>query len=302
MTLSIHLGAHKTASTHLQRSIGAIEADLLESNVIFLGPDILRDAPLDLRALLEGPERRRRQSDMVSRLLRGFLAEHRDMILSDELILGGLGRARLLGDNGRIYLGAAQRLRNLLDLLGTGDATLYLAIRSPADFVTSLFGEQLRWGGVLRIEDFLGDFDPAGLSWSDLVRRLLATGEAGRIVCWRYEDTATTRLQLLTRMLGPGLAALVPDLPPARIGLSVAAYNMVLARAAEGQPIDLLVGQSRKQHPRTRGEDRLRLLPPEIHAAAARRYAEDCAELARIPGVEFLVPGAAGCQPLKAAG
>lgn len=293
MSLNIHLGAHKTATTHLQRCLGAIEADLLAHELMFLGPDTLRGAPLDLRALLNNPDRHPKRRDAARTLLRGLRAEHRDLLISEELILGGLGQ-RLLGPEGRIYQDAGQRLRNLLTLLGNPDVTLFLALRSPADFLTSLFGEQMRHGGPVRIEDFLDGFDPVSLSWSDLVARLLKGSQAGRIVCWRYEDTAAIRPVLLTRLLGSDLAARVPDLPPVRVGMSAAAYQMVLEKAGQGEGVKMLTNRALNAHPREGGEARMQLLSPAVHKQCEHAYDDDCRNVAAMARVEFLRPASQG--------
>ena len=41
-TLTVHLGAHKTATTHLQHSLGRARADLRRHGVAYFGPDLLR--------------------------------------------------------------------------------------------------------------------------------------------------------------------------------------------------------------------------------------------------------------------
>ena len=59
MALTIHLGAHKTASTHLQQSL-KVAQDALQAGGVFLAdPSMLRDeGPIPLaQALAEGPGR-----------------------------------------------------------------------------------------------------------------------------------------------------------------------------------------------------------------------------------------------------
>lgn len=292
MGLFIHLGAHKTATTHLANCLEKAESDLLADGVAFLGPENLRQAPLNLRLLLNNPEGRPDQQKAAMGILRGLMEEHRDLIISEELILGGFTKGQFLGAGGQVYPQAGQRLRHLLDLVGTRDVTLLLAIRSPADFLTSAFGEGLRHEGPLKIDTFLNGFQPALLRWSELIGRLQRDSEAQRLICWRYEDLANIRGDLLIRMLGPKLAAAVPDLPPTRLGLSDSAYRMLLDRSVGDAAVRDLTGEVRKAHPKQTPRDTLRVLPQELHDECDRNYAEDCASIAAMPWVHFLKPAA----------
>lgn len=293
MTLSIHLGVHKTATTHLQHSVRRIEQDLLDADRIFLGPDSLRDAPLDLRALLNRPQATPKRATLARDLLRSLRDEHAALTLSDELILGGLGRERMLADDGSFYRDAQMRLGNLLDLLGTRDVDLFLALRAPASFVTSVHGELTRQGGAGSLQDYLGDFDVGTAQWQPLVMRLLSVMGQGRLTIWRFEDTGRVRDRLLTRMLGAELAALVPNPPPLRVGLSAAAYRH-LEKAGQGASQDDRRRQAEmalRQHPQRRPDQRLRLLDDAVHDRSAATYDRDCDRIAALPQVDFLRPG-----------
>ncbi|AUH33689.1 hypothetical protein [Paracoccus tegillarcae] len=288
MGLFVHLGVHKTATTHLSDCILAAEEELLASEVVFLDAERLRHPPLSLRGLLSDPAAKPRARKLVRDILRGLAAEHRNLILSEEQIVGRLGGGRFLGAAGQVYPGAGQRLSRLLDLLGTRDVTLLLALRSPADFLTSTFGEVLRHDGPLRIEDFLGDFDPVSLRWSELVARLMDQSGAARMVCWRYEDLASVREDMLTILLGADLARAVPDLPPTRVGLSDAGYRALLQQSSGQQAERQKTGAMLRAHPKRTASDRLRVLPQAVHDACERLYIEDCARIAAMPGVRLL--------------
>lgn len=290
MTVSIHLGAHKTATTHLQQSVRRIEQDLLRADRIFLGPDSLREEPLDLRALLNKPDSMPKRAQMARDLLRSLRDEHSALTLSDELILGGLRREVMLSGEGSFYCDAALRLGNLLDLLGTRDVDLFLALRAPASFVTSVHGELIRQGGTGTLQDYLGDFDAATARWLPLVQRILSVQGQGRLIVWRFEDTADVRDRLLTRMFGADLAAIVPNPPPVRVGLSAAAYQHLAqaGRAASQDDRRRQADMALRQHPQRAPEQRLRLLDDAVHERSIATYQDDCARIAALPQVDFL--------------
>ncbi|TRW95095.1 hypothetical protein FNJ84_17565 [Paracoccus sp. M683] len=294
MSVSIHVGAHKTATTHLTNCIDRIERQMIAAGTMFLGPESLRHAPLNLRALLNRPDANAEKQASGSAILRGLIDDHRNLVISEEQILGAIANGNLTDEAGRVYPKAGMRLRHLLDLIGTRDVTVFLACRSPADFLTSAFGEYLRHNGPLRIEDFLGDFDPRALRWSELAERLMQESGAARMICWRYEDLAAIRPELLRSLLGPDLAAIVPDLPPTRLGLSDAAYRALLAQSEGDTATREMTGKVLRAMPKQGQADRLRALPQALHDECDRLYAADCARIAAMPAVRFLSPPVQG--------
>lgn len=290
MSLRIHLGIHKTATTHLQQSIKQIEQSLIERDVMFLGPENMRVRPLAVINLLDNMEKKPKRVLAAKNLLRGLLDTNSDCVVSEELILGGLSPARFLGKNGQIYTRAEARLNGLLDMFGTRDATLFLAIRSPASFLTSIFGESLRSGGPLTPAEYFGDFDPLALRWSEFVQRIMQSG-AARVVCWRFEDLSGVREAMLTKLLGAEFAPMIPNLRPMRPGLTRPAYDMVVAnddgsRVARRQ----LVSEAIRKFPKGPGMEPLEIFSDEINRASDQIYAEDCAKIAAMSNVEFLSP------------
>lgn len=291
MSLSIHLGIHKTATTHLQQSIKLIEPELVDRDFMFLGPENMRARPLAVVGLLDKVAKKPKRAKTTKMLLRGLLSAYSNCLVSEELLLGGLNPTGFLGKNGQIYTKAENRLNNLLDLFGTKDATLFLSLRSPASFLTSAFGEALRFGGPLTPDEYFGDFDPLDLRWSDLITRLMRSG-VSRLVCWRFEDLADIRHVMLTKMLGEEFAPMIPDLRPLRPGLTQAAYDMILAngRGATWMEKRKLVSEAISKYPKTAEAEPLVIFDDAIHRESDRVYAEDCAKVAAMPRVEFLRP------------
>lgn len=298
MSLFIHLGVHKTATTHLQKSVKRIEPELLKKDFMFLGPDEMRRQPLSVVNLLNHVATRDQSKRVrsVRRILRGLVETYSDCLVSEELLLGGLNPRYFLGEKGRVYTMAEMRMKNLLYLFDTTNVTLFLALRSPASFLTSVFGESLRYGGPLTPGEYFGNFELTALRWSDLVTRIMRSG-AQRMVCWRFEDLADVRHAVLTRMLGEEFAPMIPDLQPIRPGLTQMAYDKIIANAV-GLPLieqRKLVNETMRQFPKAAGAEPLSIFDDELRQKYDQNYAEDCARVAEIPGVEFLTP--AGLKP-----
>ena len=241
MAVSIHLGAHKTASTHLQYSLRLGREALQAAGVFLAEPSMLRQAdavPLE-QALADGAgcaaeaECRQRLA-----LARGAAP---DLLLSEENILGGTRRGTLFSRRGLVYPFAARRLRQVIDIAGGGPVTLYLALRDPADFQVSAFSLQVMLGNELELAPYLQGRDPVRVGWSGLVRRLAAVEGVTRIVVWRYEDYAALRPRLLGLMLPEGMAEALPDPPRSNESLTQPGYDWLLRRALADSEADLRV-------------------------------------------------------------
>lgn len=294
MALSIHLGAHKTASTHLQYSLRLVDDRLAAAGLCYADPALLRTAPLDLSQILSAgvgcPE---------EPAFRAALQERRqgcaELLISEENILGGTHRSRMFSRRGLLYPFAVRRLRQVLALAGERQAELYLAIRDPAGFNVSAFSLQVLLGNEIELAPWLRGRDPARVDWLGLVRRLAAMPEVVRLVVWRYEDYAALRPELLRRLLPEGLAPAVPEPPPSNEGLTQAGYDWFLRRAMVDTEADLrqLAARARRRFRRADGHGPLRPLSAEDYARSAESYAAQVAALRGLRKVEFLQPPAA---------
>ena len=223
MTIRIHLGAHKTATTELQRALRSVRDALGSDGLGYLGPRALRSEVSPLFHAIHKGEPDAWES--CRRRFAGWLSRHEDHLISEENILGTTFRGAMFGKDNRIYPAASEALSQLIVLLGGGPVELFLSVRDPAQFVTSAYGQQLKTGTGIDIESYTGGVSVADLSWTDLVQRLLSVPGVARLICWRYEDYAALRPVILERMLGAERAAIVPAASWRNAGISDAAYR-----------------------------------------------------------------------------
>ena len=293
MALILHLGAHKTATTHLQKSLQLAVETLAEAGIYYAGPDLLRT---DLCPLVDGVGAKGPQghakAQRASAVLHQAQADFPHLLVSDENLLGGTNRMGLFDRKGRIYPLAAPRLQRIIALTGAKDVTVALSVRDPAAFMVSAFSLQITRGHELDIRDYLCGRDVAALSWSELAERLLGVEGVSRLVLWRYEDYGALRPQILARLLTPELVPAIPEPPPANMGLTQMAYDWLIARAMEDSDADLrsLVREAWRKFPKTGDRAGLRLLEDDEYRRSAEAYAADLAALRAMTGVEFLAP------------
>ncbi|MRX52245.1 hypothetical protein GI374_17990 [Paracoccus sp. S-4012] len=300
MLFHVHVGAHKTATTHLQLSLAAAQAAIRSRGIRYFGMSELRrprdgvDAeghPLTLARAL-GHDEGDAAVVFWRKRLPGLLTNGKRLVLSEENILGVMTPALLFGQAGAVYPQAAARLDRLMGFAERHPATVFLGIRHPADFVTSAYGMHLTTGAVPLLSRFLRGFPVERLSWSDLARRLLAVEGVERLVTWRHEDYAALRPALLARLIGPQAAPLVRDRAPDLPGWSQAGHRLYRRRFLLNPRADhaALARAAKAERPKGPGEPGLDLFSRRARARVDAAYAADIAALRALPRVEFLAP------------
>lgn len=297
MTTCIHIGVHKTATTELQQALKAVEWRLARGGMCYLGPDGLRGRMVQLEKVLGDPDAGAAQQARA-RLVQateGF----GNLLLSEENILGTTRRASVLGQGGAVYPGAQGRLACLLALLDRPEVEIFMAVRDPAGFLTSTFGQQLRQPMPVHEDVYLRDFRLQAFSWADLARRLLTVPGVRRLTVWRYEDYAALRPQILQAMIGRRAAQRVAPAQMVNPGISQAAYDAFVTAALEDTdtPTRTLLSAACRRFPKTEGATSMRIFAPELHAESLHRYARDMDDLAGLDRVRLLCPDGQGADP-----
>lgn len=239
VAVSLHLGAHKTASTHLQKSLDKNAALLKENDVRYYGPKYLRHkdhAFLDLFGLRpDGVSTGDRNGPaQIEWLAKGA----RRVVLSDENILGPVFD-RL--NPGVLYPQADIRVESFVNAIGDHPVSLFLATREPSSWVASLYSQRVVGGETRSFRKFVGTNKPCALRWSNLVDRLRKVTSLSGIFLWRKEDYPEVAAPVLRRMVGWRLGPLVGRIDgKVNAGLSGAAIEQLLLWNTEGQKNETL--------------------------------------------------------------
>ncbi|MDO5656875.1 MAG: hypothetical protein Q4G36_00900 [Paracoccus sp. (in: a-proteobacteria)] len=295
MSVRIHIGAHKTATTHLQKAFSQARPALAERNFGYAGPGRLRAGGCNLADCLREPGKPSDNSRLMAQRLQKWRADHADLLISEENILGGTRKQAVFGDAGELYPRAVPRLRYLLTLLNRPRATVFLSVRDPAQFAVSSFFQQLVGMKEVTVEDYLEGIDVTRLHWSGLVARISAMPSVSRVVVWRFEDYPALRPRLNARLTRPDLAPLIPDPAPNNTSMSQEAYDLFVSRAIRDlqTPLKKLLRDAMEELPKGPGRPGLRPLDEALYRASAENYARDIDRIAALPGVELLRPDAA---------
>ena len=168
--------------------------------------------------------------------------------------------------------------------------------------MTSAYGQVLREGVAQDIEDYTAGYDVPALSWADLVGRLRDVEGVSKVVCWRFEDYAQLRPEIMTMLFGAELAALIPPAEMHNAGYSQAAYDQFIEWVMDDvdEPFVDLLKRAREMHPKLPGDPGMRLFPSQTYERSQKLYAEDVVRLSQIPGATLLLPAVQGPAGLPA--
>lgn len=284
----LHLGAHKTASTHLQKSLAAARADLAAGGCTYLGPDLLRR---ELR--IPSLERPLKGILRKSAALRAALADITTprLLLSDENILGET-RPPSLAQGDQLYPGAEARLGKLLAALEMEGVTLALALRDPLALMVSGWGHQHVAGREVSFAEYCAAVQPAALRWSGLVERLMGCAGVRDLLLWRYEEYGGLAAEIGQRLTG---LACVPVLAGGQGGALLAGPSAralseaaAIRRAQPGLDYKHALRRAMRRYPRGPDTPAPQLFAPEEMAASARAYRDDWERLCAMEDVTCL--------------
>jgi hypothetical protein len=243
----VHLGAHKTATTHLQNTLTAIRPRLVARGVDPIPRDALRDAGL-AQALNE-----RRIATRLP-ILRGVIAKRLLAELLDPLREGPetvvLSEEKLMGAPRKVfsdpfYPMIEHIVPTLATLGGKADVTLFLSIRGFDAQLASTYAQELRAlpppeGGFEAIRARVVAKPP---SWYELARRIRKAAPGTPLRIWRQEDYRDHQRAILSELVGCDTGAL-PDLDDP---LGTKSPSLEAIREAEALPRRLSAEERRFQ-------------------------------------------------------
>lgn len=289
-SIALLVGAHKTASTHLQNTLLSAKTRLAAEGVGVIGP---HDVRRHLRLAMQ-PDRR--SAAEVTALARAALDRlcpgARHVVVMEENTLGATSRNLLLGEKGLIYPFAARRLREAIACFGGAEVRVGLAIRNPADFLPSCWSESLLQTAWQPFADFAAGTPPNMPRWLWLANRMLKVTPG--LTIWKYEDYPAVLPQIIdwaTGLRGFG-ATVAPYETTTRIGLSQLAADRVHAKMLldPSREHRVLMRRSRYAAPVS---ERYPRFDPWTAAERARFeaiYADDLLELATSSAIRWLMP------------
>lgn len=297
-SLHLHIGAHKTATTHMQAVLTAARPAMAEAGAVYLGPDRLRGFEAELLYFPHQGWVARRLGVRAARRRLGALIRAegqgpapRLVVLSEENVIGSCGRVLR---SGRVYTGLARRAGPFgavcADLFDMAQSVVFFSIRSYGPFFASAHSQLARHRRDAPLMALPREaLQSLPRRWPDVVRDLRRLFPESRFVVWRYEDFRAVRPELLGALSG-GVVAPGTKAGGRHPSLSGDAVAEVMAReAARGRP--LTPDEVREIGDATAVSDGHARYDPWTGPETARfdaAYAEDWAAIQAMEGIETL--------------
>lgn len=199
----LHIGAHKTATTHLQLALQSARDELLTVGVAFYGPTQLRGKGLALAERFALPHAKAQENvaDDPQAEWRDMSAGFRRVVLSEENFTGVLNRvgAKL---SFPLYPNAVERIAALSSVIAPDGIDVFLSIRAPAAFLNSAYSQVLMSGGRVRPETFKSKNPLGAVDWAKYIERLTRITSLRSLIVWPYEDYAVHFPRITSLMVG----------------------------------------------------------------------------------------------------
>lgn len=290
MQMVFHLGAHGTDGDRLLKTLLGNRAWLTQNHTEIVPPSRHRGLFEEaIMALNGGAATHEMQQIMLDAMLDSDAPQR--VVMSSPTLLGTPGRA--IGREG-LYPQIGTRAAALANLFPDAQAEFFVAVRNPAVLVSKL--NHLNSGSY---ESLMQGCLPTDLRWRDTIRRLVAAAQGRRVVVWCHEDVP---------LIWPELVRLIGDMPPDAPLSGALLYMQELLgeaglarlRAELAARDQLSIPQRRQLYARVlqsdMDPDRLEesiVLPgwtQDTVDEVTRGYHADIAEIAVLPGVEFVMP------------
>lgn len=206
----LHIGAHKTATTHFQATLALHRSELLEAGIDFIPHQSVRSARLGKYVLR--PHRRFPFYGFVGRraferTLGALMQGPPIVVLSEENLIGG--SEGLLCD--RLYADATDRLSLLEAIARASKVTLFLSVRRfdeilPAAYVQTLKDRASRCSTKPSFEPIRVKALSSPPSWFELVSRVRREVPSANLKIWRFEDYVRHEAKVLGAFCGASLS------------------------------------------------------------------------------------------------
>lgn len=277
----LHIGAHKTATTYMQKKLAINIGQLAELGIHY---DTLETLRKKFSGILQDPDNA--DPAFVEDLKR--LVRTQDVILSEENISGMPGD---LVRNGVYYANTKKRLKQIMALLDPASPEIFFALREYSGFTVSMYCEYLRHRDFIAFPEYFELYRKSHFSWVNVVADIVAAAPGARIRLWDFGKFRKIEKDVLSAMLGRDASFLAEPDGPVRESFSETAIRALEAMNGILTPKELknMVGPLARTVPRGDDHKAYNPIPDAVAAGMKEQYRNDLdAIAARFPAVEFI--------------
>lgn len=291
MQVVFHCGAHGTDLYRMVKTLMQNRDWLLKNGIEPLTPNRHRDIFGEALNALNGAAASEEMQQVMLDAILDSDQPHR-IICSTPTFLGKAERA--IAPDG-LYATAGERMAALANLFPAAEIEFFMALKNPATLLPFVFAQD----GSGSYDQIMAGLPPERLRWAPAIRRIQAAIPGCRLVLWCHEDTSLIWPEVVRRI------ATMPSDVPLKAGLQV------LGDILRPEGIQMIRDEMTRQE-RLTIESRRAIfsaalaqfaLPEQMEVAVtlpgwtqdlidhlSDLYDEDVAEIAALPGIEFITP------------
>jgi hypothetical protein len=292
LNIHLYLGAHKTATTHLQGILLANRAGLSSGKVVLSAPQDVRKEWLPKFFKYCNNVNMRSDAQLLNDLT--VIAPSSGLWILTEENIAGVSNDFAVKPG--MYPAAGDRVKCIVDLFKSANVSLFFSLRSYDSFYRSAYSEVVRNRGYMPFNEFYDEARFKDNSWVDMVGRLCDALPQNKIVLWKFEDFRPLVPQLLQRMTGIEKVQPLIDAYKAettRPSLSQKTIEILadLHKVLDRSELLALVERINRAYSVERGYPPYRAFSDEQEARFAEKYAADIHAIRRnFPDICFLAP------------
>jgi len=194
LDLVLYLGAHKTATTHLQGILRENRAVLESQNIKLSSPSDVRKEwlPVFFKFCNKNDQTALEQ-------VRALAPQKGKWILTEENIAGVSNDFAVLPG---MYPKVGERLACLSRVFTGADISLFFSLRSYDSFYRSAYSEVVRNRGYIPFFEFYDEERFRENSWLEMVRQFANVIPEEKIILWRFEDFRSLAPTLIEKLTG----------------------------------------------------------------------------------------------------
>ena len=248
MDVILHVGAHRTGTTTLQRFLNANSAKLAEAQIGFWGPGRTRNGLFT--GLVKAPnrltdedlKRGKRATGLIQiELERAALNNLHTVIVSEENMIGSMENNV---NTRRLYAQTRARLERFRDGFSKHCARILLTTRSYERYWSSVLGYYIKTGHGLPPQNVVDALAEQPVRWSRIVRDISAVFPDAQIIVSPFEAMVGLPEHQLTSLIGssvPGPFQAGREWHNASLDRAQLA-RLLADQGAEGRALDQLAG------------------------------------------------------------
>ena len=224
--IALHLGVHKTASTHLQNLFAQNYPLLIKRGIYFFGPNEIRQSITMLSNKLSGGNHAISQNDLTSAIDQLPLGPNaKRVIISDENLIGS---PRDIFSSGTIYPNALNQLKTFGNSLSHKIVkNIFVCLRSYDQYIPSSYCEMIRHYDYCTFNEYVQNFDHKRHYWIELIDSVHSVFTDANIFVWEFAS------------YNESLARIVNEIADAEIYTELNALNTISRPSQSAKSIEI---------------------------------------------------------------